>query len=735
MLECFFYSFYERSLEENLSFALARLLFAGSPKDMTFSFLSSYLGWQVADRLAIPASSIDSFLSARKKIITLEQVSLSLSEEDRQDLSTFAGALYDVDTDLVDFLFSLGIQKEEFVAASLWVEEIMEDELLNSRWWRREAIGRIPGLAKNWAYGETFVLEHYGYDVTKEISERKTAGRLIFMKDEMRKLEEVLCRTQEANAFIVGDDDDQRLAIVELLAKEIHDGNVLSPLAHKRVFLIDGMSIIERNPDKASLEEELARIFMQSIETGNVILVINHFPALLLSARAINADVFNSIQSYVRASTLQLVGLCDELNFHQYIESNSEAMSHFELIKVDTKDTSHLLEMLKEEARTIEISSGFFFTYQTLEAVVESAEQYFAGASPADKARDLLLQLPAHATTKGRRVIQQSDVFELIEAKTGIPAGEIGELEKTKLLNLEELLQQRIIGQHEAISAISEAIRRSRSDLRNKNKPIGAFLFFGPTGVGKTETSKALGDVFFGPMAPMVRLDMSEYTGSEAVEKLLGSFKNSKSGVLTNALREHQYGVLLLDEFEKAGGDVLNIFLQILDEGSFSDMKGSKVSARNMIIIATSNAGSDLIFDMVNKGRNLAEARPEIIQSIISQGIFKPELLNRFDAAIIFHPLSKNELAEVAALMLSQFIIRLRHKGLELSVTPDLINYLVARGTDPTFGARPLQRVISAEIESLIADEMIKGTLKKGSKFELISDNLPNGHLHVRMKV
>ena len=734
MLECFFYSFYERSLEENISFSLARLLFVGSSEDLTFSFFSSYLGWQVADRLGISPEAMNNFLGARKQTLSLNQLSLSFTSGQRHDVSTFLQVLFENDSDLSSFFFSFGIQKEEVVATASWAEEDLEESILAKRWWRRDTLGRIPGLAKNWSYGQTFVLEHYGYDVTEEMSSRKASGRLIFMKDEMRKLEDILCRSQEANAFIVGDDDDQRLAIVESLAKAIHDGSVLPPLEHKRVFLIDGVSIIEKNPDKASFETEMSRIFAQSVETGNIIFAINHFPAFLLSARAINSDVFSSIDSYVRSSDLQIIGLCDESNFHQYIENNKEVMAHFEVVQMGIKDSTHLIGMLKEEAEMLESSTGVFFTYQSIEAVVESAERYFAGASTADKARDLLLELPAHNVKKGKRIIERSDVLELIEAKTGIPSGEVGELEKTKLLGLEDILHKRIISQDEAIKAISKAVRRSRSDLRNQHKPIGSFLFLGPTGVGKTETSKALGDIFFGPTSPMVRLDMSEFNGADGVEKLIGSFKDSKAGILASALREHQYGVLLLDEFEKAHSDVLNLFLQILDEGAFSDMKGVKVSARNMIIIATSNAGSDLIFEMVSKKRDLAESHDEIIQAIISRNIFKPELINRFDASIIFHPLDNNDLKNVANIMLTQFAKSLFLKGLQLEINDDTINFLISKGTDPTFGARPLQRALASEIESLVADEMIKGNLKKGSKFELVSDGLPDGHLCVKMK-
>ena len=348
MLECFFYSFYERSLEENISFSLARLLYVGSSGDLTFSFFSSYLGWQVTDRLGISSEAMNNFLGARKKILSLSELSLSFTGGQRHDVSTFLQVLFENDSDLSGFFFSLGIQKEEVVATAFWVEEDLEEAVLAKRWWRKDTLGRVPGLAKNWSYGQTFILENYGYDVTEEMSSRKAAGRLIFMRDEMRKLEDILCRNQEANAFVVGDDDDQRLAIIESLSKSIHDGSVLPPLEHKRVFLIDGVSIIEKNPDKASFEMEMSRIFSQSVETGNIILAINHFPAFVLSARSFSSDVFSSIESYVRSSDLQIIGLCDESNFHQYVENNREVMAHFEVVQVGIKDSTHLLKCLKK---------------------------------------------------------------------------------------------------------------------------------------------------------------------------------------------------------------------------------------------------------------------------------------------------------------------------------------------------------------------------------------------------
>jgi ATP-dependent Clp protease ATP-binding subunit ClpA len=253
---------------------------------------------------------------------------------------------------------------------------------------------------------------------------------------------------------------------------------------------------------------------------------------------------------------------------------------------------------------------------------------------------------------------------------------------------------------------------------------MGSFLFLGPTGVGKTETTKALADAFFGGEGAIIRLDMSEYKTIDALERLIGNFAIGKPGVLTSMLRDKPYGVLLLDEFEKTSKDVMDLFLQILDEGIFSDMSGRKVNARNLIIIATSNAGSEMIWKIVKEKGENAINKDEIISYIVNQGIFKPELINRFDGAIIFKPLTRVYLAKIAELMMKKLNKRLVEKGLEVLITPELINALVERGTDPTFGARPMNRAIQDKIETMVADKILRGEAPAGTKIVFGSEDL-----------
>ncbi len=357
-------------------------------------------------------------------------------------------------------------------------------------------------------------------------------------------------------------------------------------------------------------------------------------------------------------------------------------------------------------------------------AIISGAERYFVGGVMPDKALDLLSEIIPVAHKKNINYITKEDVVALIETKTGIPTGEIEAPEREKLINLEKVLHERIVGQNEAVSAISNAMRRARSGISNPNRPLGSFLFMGPTGVGKTETSKALAQVFFGSEENMLRLDMSEYNTKEGLERLIGSFDNGTPGVLVSMLREKPYGVLLLDEFEKTSKDVLDLFLQILDEGIFSDMVGNKVNARNLIIIATSNAASDIIWELMRAGKNLIDNKNNIINQIVSRGIFKPELLNRFDGTILFHPLDDVSLKQIAQLMVKKLQNRLREKGIQLVINDELLNFLVKEGSDPEFGARPLNRAIQEKVEKIIADKIISGEIKAGSSVTLTEKDL-----------
>jgi len=287
-------------------------------------------------------------------------------------------------------------------------------------------------------------------------------------------------------------------------------------------------------------------------------------------------------------------------------------------------------------------------------------------------------------------------------------------------------MHKRVVGQEEALRVLAEALRRLRSGLASRKRPIGAFLFLGPTGVGKTETAKALAEVYFGGEEAMRRFDMSEYRGEDALEKLIGSAASSTHGVLTERIHERPFSLLLFDEFEKASPDVLNLFLQILDEGFYSDPRGFRVSLRETMIIATSNAGANLIWDLVSAGKDPTVEKETIINEVRKNGMFSPELLNRFDAVVVYRPLSREDLKKIAALMLNEVAARLKEKDIFFEITPELVERITQIGYDPVFGARPMRRMISEKIESVIARRILRDELRRGSALSLSREDMDN---------
>jgi len=337
---------------------------------------------------------------------------------------------------------------------------------------------------------------------------------------------------------------------------------------------------------------------------------------------------------------------------------------------------------------------------------------------------DILEEVTTFVFRAGGTMVDRDEVLKIIEKKTGIPLGKMASGEKEKLLNLESILHERVIGQEEGISAIARTMRRARSGVTNEKRPFGSFLFLGPTGVGKTETAKALAAIFFGSEDRMIRLDMSEYNDDNALDRLLGTFESEKPGVLSSLLRANPYAVLLLDELEKGSREVQQLFLQIIDEGEFKDARGKTVNARTTLIIATSNAVADSIYSIVLRKEKPEDHREELIAEIVERNIFAPELLNRFDAMVFYRTLTQAELGQVANLMLKSFAARLKKKGLTLVINDVLLRHVIKHGYDPKFGARPMRRAIQDRIEDLIARRLISGNIKRGDVVALTEEDL-----------
>ena len=610
------------------------------------------------------------------------------------------------------FLFDRKIQRETLMGAAAWIEEEFEREGERSRWWLRENLARIPGIAKDLGYGYTYNLDQYA----RELEWSSTRFVREARAKEIEALERALARTNEANVLLVGEEGSGKHAIVDGLAEWIREGRVVPQLEHKRVILFDGSSIEASTKNKGAYEEVMIKVFNEAVRAGNIIIVIDNFASFISSASALGVDVIDLLGRYIGGSDIQVIALADIASFHKDLEPNGKITKLFEKIDIEEPDTPRALRMLEDSCLLLEATSGKVFTYQSLARAEELARRFITEGAMPEKAIDLLDEAASSASPETVLIVADH-IDEVVKRRTAIPTKDADTAERGVLLKLEELLHARVVGQERAVSVISDALRRARTGLRAGTRPVGSFLFLGPTGVGKTETAKALAEVYFRGAGAMVRFDMSEFQGPDGMAKLIGAFDSQTPGVLASRLREKPFSLLLFDEFEKASREVQNLFLQILDEGIFRDAYGRKVSARETMIIATSNAGASMIWDLLRAGKDPAAIQDSVVDGIRREGILLPELLNRFDALVVFHPLAPAELEQVALLILRDLARQLEKQDIHFNPSRELAAKIVEIGYDPTFGARPMRRAVQDRVEQIISRKILEGTLNRGDSF------------------
>lgn len=608
-------------------------------------------------------------------------------------------------------VFDLRIQREELVGAASWVEDEFDEAYRADQWWRWENLSRIAGIGTDLGYGYTYALNQYSSGVSLGSAHFSREART----EEIDRIESALLRSAEANVLLVGSEGVGKHAILEGLAERVNQGAVPLALEFKRMVVLDTASIEAAMKTKSAIEGLLLRIFDEAVRAGNIILVIENLPGVVSSFRSLGVDLIEIIEPFIAGSALQVIALADSERFHRELESNAKLMKLFEKIELPEPSGERVIKMLEDVLSVLEPRTGKIFTYGAVRRAADLAERFITEGAMPEKAIDILDQAAASAPAD-TTIVTASAIDAVVEKKTHIPTTVANAEEGKKLLALERLLAERVIGQEQAVRAIANALRRARSGLHSGSRPIGSFLFLGPTGVGKTETAKALAEAYFGGEKALVRFDMSEYQGPDGMAKLIGAHDGIDPGILSTDLRERPFSLLLFDEFEKASPDVQNLFLQILDEGFFSDGAGKRVSARETMIIATSNAGAGMIWDLLKEGKERADIESRVIDAIRRDRIFSPELLNRFDAVVVFHPLDRDQLRQVAFLLLRDLQARLREQEIEFEPTDELASKVVELGYDATFGARPMRRAIADHIEQAIAKKILEGTLRRGDR-------------------
>ncbi len=703
--------------EEGILLEVA-VLCATDKTDLTRGFLVSVHGQTVMARLGSKQLASEQYLASTRACI--DPFTMPLTQGTFLTLQDVGEYVYANDETFREFLFKQGITEELFKGANEWISRVMLNEKYTTRWWSRDNLGKFRGVGRELSYGIAAELTRYARDIQRT-SLSFSFGDAGYANEIIKKVETILTRTKAANVLMVGEPGVGKMDMLIELGMRMREGHSVSSLTAKRLVVFDVDAFIATHNSKEAFEYEFLRLMTQVERAGNIIIVIENLASFLASVSVLGVNAGELLGRFLTSSEVQIVATVDPSNYHQSLESNGQLLQFFETVTVETPDLASVIRVLEEIVPRHEYRHKITFTYPALVRVAECADQYIINDVMPNKAVNFLSEVASRAEQQEIGLVDGSFVNECIKNKTGIPTGAIIGEERELLMNLETALHKRVVGQHTAIDAIASAIRRARAGIQNTNRPVSSFLFIGPTGVGKTETAKALAYTMFGSEERMIRFDMTEFSDASSLSRLIGTTKDA--GELSSALREHPYGVLLLDELEKASEEVHDLFLQILDEGRFTDARGMLTNARNIIIIATSNAGSDMIWNRTQDVVSSHDAKEDIINSIIERHIFKPEFINRFDAVVLFDSLNEGEQQEIAQLMLRELQMRIRNRGYELVVNDVLLDVLIKEGYDPQFGARPMRRAIQDTIESKVARKIIAGSLRRGDKIEFESSD------------
>ncbi|MCR5222189.1 MAG: ATP-dependent Clp protease ATP-binding subunit [Lachnospiraceae bacterium] len=646
---------------------------------------------------------------------------------------------------------------------------------------------KMPRASEN---GRDLLIDHYSRDLTKLAMDDKL-DPVIGREKEINRIIQTLSRRTKNNPCLIGEPGVGKTAIVEGLAKRIVEGSVPETIQGKRVLTLDLSGMVAGTKYRGEFEERIKKIIAEVTFEGNILLFLDEMHTLIGAGGAEGSiDASNILKPSLARGEIQLIGATTHEEYRKYVQKDAALERRFQPIDVEEPDEETSIEILNGIKSHYEEHHHVKITPEAVKACVVMSSRYISERFLPDKAIDLMdeaaskaklssMKIPAglkeleeklhdfdarreellregdlkalaklreeqdetnvrylrkkkrfeKAQESSQVVVDEEQIASVVSEWTRIPVSKLKEAESAKLVRLEKELKKRVIGQEEAVSALSRAIKRGRVGLKEKNRPIGSFLFLGPTGVGKTELSKTLSEVLFGSENALIRVDMSEYMEAHTVSKMIGSPPGyvgfGDGGQLSEKVRRNPYSVVLFDEIEKAHPDVFNILLQVLDDGRITDSMGRSVSFKNTVIIMTSNAGANRIVDPKKLGfgaDNSEEADHEYMQRGVMEEvkrIFKPEFINRIDEIIVFRALNETDLSKIVTLQIKDLAKRTKEElNITLHVTAGVKKYIVAKGTDKKFGARPLKRAIQTTLEDLLAEEYLAGTIKDGDEVE-----------------
>ena len=575
------------------------------------------------------------------------------------------------------------------------------------------------GIGESWVSGWTLETSKYMTDITSYAVNKKP---MVLGRDkEYKEVVEALSRNK--SCLLVGNPGSGRGSFVNALAYDSFVGNLQGNLRHQRFFELLVDALLAGAVNQGELEKRLESIITEISHSGNIIIYIPNFENIL-GASTFNTNLSGALIPYLQKGVIRIIANVTPSSYKKFIEPKLTLASVFETAKFEEPDKDVAFQMLLQKSMEIEKNNRVTILYKAVLVASNFANKYLQDCVMPGAGVTLLEDVASAVAMSGKKIIEEQDVINKVESRTKIAVGAPKEKEKELLLHLETELSKYVIGQKDAIFGVSEALRRLRTGLSSKTKPT-SFLFLGPTGVGKTATAKALSGIYFGGEDKMIRFDMSEYSTDDSVKRFLGGVVDSKG--LTDAVCENPYSLVLLDEFEKSNSKIIDLFLQVLDDGRLTDNTGKIVSFTDTIVIATSNAASEYIREEVNKGTVIDKAfQKELLEFLQKKEIFRPELLNRFDGIIVFKPLGKEEVMQIIKLLLNDLSKKLLEKDITVNFDEKIIAKIAQEGFDEQFGARPLKRFIQDNIEDVLAQKILKEEIERGDKINISVDSTNN---------
>jgi len=691
---------YSRTKKNPQSYIQAILATSPSNDKVLKTVFSSEAGMEFLSRLGlekeilIDSAKVENIEISPEKIDGLESlISLMLSQNVWSE----------------DFLNKIHILPEDLtLAASLWDK-------------RRESESEIekiqvgtPGVGLELMFGYTPTLNKTAEDMS---TPRAYSHHLIGREQIVSRMERVL--NGGSNVMLSGRPGVGKKTVVLEFAYRARTGQLGQVMAYRRVMYLDQNALLSGTKDINEKKKLITDLFNEAANAGNIILVIKDIHRLA-SKEVEGFDFTDILEDLLSKDDLKVIAITTPVDYERFVAPNMRLRKHFEYIEANPPNLDEAMQILVESALRWEKLKNVTITIPALRKILIESDRYITDTPFPEKALELLDDVVLAVEQKNEDTVAVSDVDSVFSERTGIPSESINESEKDKLRNLEKTIHESLVNQENAVNLIAKSLRSKTVAGSSQKKPIGSFLFLGPTGVGKTETAKVLARVYYGSEKRIIRFDMAEFAGKEGFERLIGNVSSNQPGALTNAIKNNPASLLLLDEIEKATPPILNLFLRLLDEGVMTDAFGNEILGRHLFIVGTSNAGAEFIRQAVGNGSKNEKLQESVVDEILKKDIFAPEFINRFDGVVVYEPLTPEHLRKVARLMLEKFSIGLRENNIYLQITDEICEKLANDGYDPAFGARPMERIVKLDLGDVFGKALLDGTIESGDVVEIV---------------